>query len=211
MSPSSSEHIRTPQQQRSLKRTEQILEAARVIIRDKGYANLTISEIAAVAGITAGSMYQYFRNKSAIVLALAQGCVDQFNQEMQQIFAHQPKSRDELEPLMLALIDSGYRLYRSDPVIRDIWLATATDKDLQDLDRQDLARTLSFLLQVVTPFFPATAAAELERTLALLCHYSTVSIHLALEQTEAEGELTIGCARQLIASSWQAFITRQPL
>ncbi|HAU5614992.1 TPA: TetR/AcrR family transcriptional regulator [Morganella morganii] len=56
MSQSNDNVVRSPQQQRSKQRSEQILAAARAIILQKGCANLTISEIAEVAGVTPGSM-----------------------------------------------------------------------------------------------------------------------------------------------------------
>ncbi|MEA1652269.1 TetR/AcrR family transcriptional regulator [Nitrospirillum sp. BR 11164] len=47
-----------------------ILDAtARVLVRD-GYAALTTNAVAAVAGVSIGSLYQYFPNKDALVLAL---------------------------------------------------------------------------------------------------------------------------------------------
>ena len=86
MSQSNDQAVRSPQQQRSKQRSEQILAAARAIILQKGCANLTISEIAAVAGVTPGSMYQYYRNKAAIVLALGQYYVELSQQQLAQIF-----------------------------------------------------------------------------------------------------------------------------
>jgi AcrR family transcriptional regulator len=47
-----------------------ILDAtARVLVRD-GYAGLTTNAVAALAGVSIGSLYQYFPNKDALVLAL---------------------------------------------------------------------------------------------------------------------------------------------
>jgi AcrR family transcriptional regulator len=49
---------------------EAILEAAaRVLIRE-GYARTTTNRIAAAAGISVGSLYQYFPGKDALVVAL---------------------------------------------------------------------------------------------------------------------------------------------
>lgn len=58
-------------QGRGLRRIESILDAAERVISDAGYENATTNQIAAAAGISPGSLYQYFANKSEIVEALA--------------------------------------------------------------------------------------------------------------------------------------------
>jgi AcrR family transcriptional regulator len=59
-----------PKQERSREMVEDILKAAaRVFVRE-GYARATTNRIAAAAGISVGSLYQYFPNKDAIAVAL---------------------------------------------------------------------------------------------------------------------------------------------
>jgi AcrR family transcriptional regulator len=61
---------KTPLQQRSREMLETILEAAtRVLIRE-GYTRTTTNRVATAAGISVGSLYQYFPNKDALVVAL---------------------------------------------------------------------------------------------------------------------------------------------
>ena len=51
---------------------EAIVEAAaRLFVRD-GYANTTTNRIAELAGVSVGSLYEYFPNKASILLALLQ-------------------------------------------------------------------------------------------------------------------------------------------
>ena len=61
---------RSPAQHRARATVDDILEAtARIIARD-GYAAVTTGKIARVAGVGAGSLYQYFPSKEAVVEAL---------------------------------------------------------------------------------------------------------------------------------------------
>lgn len=63
--------VRSPRQQRSRQKVELILEATvRVLDRD-GMEGLTTNAVAAAAGVSIGTLYQYFRNKEAILDALA--------------------------------------------------------------------------------------------------------------------------------------------
>ncbi|MEE9609109.1 MAG: TetR family transcriptional regulator [Myxococcota bacterium] len=51
-------------------RTEQILEAARVVIAKRGYAKTTLARIAREAGVAKGTLYLYFENKEALLAAI---------------------------------------------------------------------------------------------------------------------------------------------
>jgi len=61
---------KAPRQERSRELVEWILEAATRILAADGLPGLTTNRVAAVAGISVGSLYQYFPNKDAIVVAL---------------------------------------------------------------------------------------------------------------------------------------------
>lgn len=58
---------RTPRQERSRTKVDLIVEAAIRILEDDGLAALTTNRIAEVAGVSIGTLYQYFRSKEAIV------------------------------------------------------------------------------------------------------------------------------------------------
>src|SRR3982751_5204292 len=49
-----------------------LLEAARWLIREKGYEHTTLEEIAERAGMTTGAIYGNFRNRDELFIALGQ-------------------------------------------------------------------------------------------------------------------------------------------
>jgi AcrR family transcriptional regulator len=53
------------------RRRLQILEAARVCFRERGFRQTTIEEICAEAGMSPGALYRYFDSKADIVAAIA--------------------------------------------------------------------------------------------------------------------------------------------
>jgi AcrR family transcriptional regulator len=59
---------RSPRQERSRETVEAILEAAAQVFERHGYAAGTTNRIAERAGVSIGSLYQYFPNKGAIVV-----------------------------------------------------------------------------------------------------------------------------------------------
>ncbi len=60
-----------PKQDRSLIMVQRILDAARNLLSNDSVHGLTTTAIAERAGLSVGSLYQYFPNKEAIVLELA--------------------------------------------------------------------------------------------------------------------------------------------
>jgi AcrR family transcriptional regulator len=59
-----------PQQERSIAMVATLLEAATRVFVKEGYAKATTNRIAAAAGVSVGSLYQYFPSKDAIAVEL---------------------------------------------------------------------------------------------------------------------------------------------
>ena len=59
-----------PRQERSRQMVDAILEATRRLLLSDGYEALTMSRVAEVAGVSPGSLYQYFPGVEAVVVAL---------------------------------------------------------------------------------------------------------------------------------------------
>jgi AcrR family transcriptional regulator len=75
---------RAPQQERGERRLAQLLEAAASVLARAGYDAATMTEIADSANASIGTLYQYFPNKPAIVLALR----SQYAKEMEERWTH---------------------------------------------------------------------------------------------------------------------------
>ena len=63
---------RKPRQERSRRKVELMLEAATRILEKDGMDGLTTNAIAAKAGVSIGTLYQFFPNKAAILDGLAE-------------------------------------------------------------------------------------------------------------------------------------------
>lgn len=61
---------KSPLQARSRRTVERILDAAARVFHERGYAGATTNDIADEAGVSVGSLYQYFPNKDALLVAL---------------------------------------------------------------------------------------------------------------------------------------------
>lgn len=63
---------RKPQQERSRATVDAIIDAAFICVADRGIQATTTRHIAEIAGISVGSLYEYFSNKEAIFDAMNQ-------------------------------------------------------------------------------------------------------------------------------------------
>jgi AcrR family transcriptional regulator len=68
---------KTPRQLRGWEAQERILEAAARVFAEWGYSAGTTNRIAEAAGMSVGSLYQYFPNKDSILVALVRRHVDE--------------------------------------------------------------------------------------------------------------------------------------
>ena len=69
-----------PKQERSQATVQAILTATAHILTEEGYNHFTTNKVAERAGVSIGSLYQYFPNKDSLLLALAEHHADQMVQ-----------------------------------------------------------------------------------------------------------------------------------
>lgn len=67
---------REPKQQRSRQTVEAVLEAVQRVLRRQGAEAITTNRVAEAAGVSIGSLYQYFPDKQALFMALHDRHVD---------------------------------------------------------------------------------------------------------------------------------------
>lgn len=80
-------------QKRSQATVEALLDATARVLTKEGYDRASTNRIAATAGVSVGSLYQYFPNKEALVAAL----VARHNLEMLQLLRHALKEVASLD------------------------------------------------------------------------------------------------------------------
>ncbi|HEY5920961.1 MAG TPA: TetR/AcrR family transcriptional regulator [Kofleriaceae bacterium] len=68
-----------PRQARSKATVDTILEATTRVLVKQGFDGLSTNAVASAAGVSIGSLYQYFPNKEALVLALIERHMEEMN------------------------------------------------------------------------------------------------------------------------------------
>jgi AcrR family transcriptional regulator len=83
---------------------ERILEAALALFRERGFAEATMRDIAARAGVATGLAYYYFESKNAIVLAFYDRATHELPARLVQAHTHRTLPA-RLEAIVLAKFD----------------------------------------------------------------------------------------------------------
>src|SRR5262249_30184875 len=111
-----------PTQKRSRERFERILACAAEVMAEKGSEAFRRSDIVERTGITFGSLYQYFPDKTAIIGTLAER-YNAIGRECVRRDLSTVKSGKDLYPALCRITDSYYQMFLDEPVMRDIWQA----------------------------------------------------------------------------------------
>lgn len=70
--PPNSSYKRKPKQERARELTEVVIEAAQRVFKSTDFTKATTNRIAQVAGVSIGSLYQYFSNKDSLISVIIQ-------------------------------------------------------------------------------------------------------------------------------------------
>ncbi|UGY08790.1 TetR/AcrR family transcriptional regulator [Phyllobacterium pellucidum] len=181
---------REPTQKRSRERVERILACASALIEKSGSDAMRMSDVAEMAGISIGSLYQYFPDKAAIIRTLA----ERYNVAGQQCIAEGLEGVSDKVGLRRAfgeLIDIYYAMFLAEPVMRDIWSGMQADKALRDIDLADSRINGAVLASARARVNPVADRTELERSSFLIMQLGEATMRLAISVDRAEGDALV--------------------
>lgn len=190
------ESRRTPQQQRSRERVERILTVAKALISRVGSDAMKMGEVAAEAGISIGSLYQYFPDKSSIIAALA----DRYNEEGRACIRDSLAGISDAESFTRAfsdLIDIYHGLFLAEPVMRDIWSGTQADKALQEIDLLDSRENGALVLAVLQRLHPKADSSALAAKAMLVMYLGISTMRLAIAVPREEGDRLVAAYKKM--------------
>jgi AcrR family transcriptional regulator len=115
-------------------RREELLSAATLLFRDRGFHAVSMEDIGAAAGIAGPSIYRYFPGKSAILVAAGYRMADRLARTADTAIGEAAGPRDALTRLVSSYVDT---VLRSDNL-----MATFASElgNLPDPDRKELVR-----------------------------------------------------------------------
>jgi AcrR family transcriptional regulator len=138
---------KTASQKRSRLTVDALVEAtARILIKD-GYDRASTNKIAAVAGVSIGSLYQYFPSKEALVAAV----IERHAEELSQV-AREALLKVGARPLEVAvreLVSAGIDAHRVNPKLHRVLAEqvprTGRLENIEAIERSSFAMVRSYL------------------------------------------------------------------
>jgi AcrR family transcriptional regulator len=167
-----------PSQRRSQDTHAAILEGARRILRTDGAATFTMAHLANVAGVSVGSLYQYFRDRAGVLQALR----DEHFVELQHILQFElPVALGEptLGATARRLFASMHRLLARDAAVLAVVLRAdpagfSSSCASFDALREQLEVTIKLILE---PHRATLATKDLEMAAMLVARHVTGSTY----------------------------------
>ena len=198
---------RYPSQDRSRKKYQALLTAAREVLVEVGIDSFTCEEVASRAGVPIGTLYQFFANKYVIVCELDRQDAHGVIAELES-FASKVPAPDWPE-LLNDFLDHLAHLWGSDPSRRAVWLATQATPGTRAtaaVNEQELA---SIIAKVLAPLTPSTERSHRAFMAEVLVHVAYSVLNFSVRnssdsETELHEQTITELKRMLAAYLWLA-------
>lgn len=183
---------KSPVQARSKQRVQSILAVAENRLIELGYDELKMSDIAKLAGVPIGSVYQYFPNKTAIVSSLLQVKMEETQAEVREELSRLSGGEGLLEYLsstVSRLVDTLYKRYRYDDSVRALWNAARSDHRLQDLVIEDNLSNGEIIYQSLRLVVSHIPAERIRAIANMVCDIIGSALRMAASVDEPQGDI----------------------
>lgn len=174
----SSQGGRLPQRRRGHERVAALLAAASDCFVEKGYDATTMTEIAARAGASIGSLYQFFPTKEALAEALTTAHAEALYERMEHLVTKVPDWNTEELASHLARTFADYRKQHPSFVA----LSEAAGSLPNMLGRTIRQRMRDYLSQILAIHAPGLAAGELRPAAMVVQQLMKIEVALQKEQ-----------------------------
>ena len=168
-----------PRQDRSRATVDTILEAAARVLVTHGFDRLTTNAVAETAGVSIGSLYQYFPNKEALVATLIEHQVTETNAATQSELLR--VAQLPIAAAVRALIELTIRGYAVNPELRRVLIEQvprvgrlARIYELQAGTHRMVAALLTARRAEITIDNPDVAAFLLVSAIMAVAHRATI-------------------------------------
>jgi AcrR family transcriptional regulator len=196
---------RQPTQARAKERVERILAAATDLIAEAGSEPMRMSEIAERAGVPIGSLYQYFPDKAAILRTLATRVMERVREGLKEGLEGIGNAKEALDRTD-ALAEGYYALFLDEPVTRDIWSATQSDKALQELDIEDGRENGRIFFEALKHLVRKREHKRFEAACFLMMQLTGSAVRLAIAVDREEGDRLMREYRRVVRLGFETLL-----
>jgi AcrR family transcriptional regulator len=193
---------RAPRQKRAIETYERILDVTARLLNDIGVERISTNMIAAEAGIKAPTLYRYFPNKYAVLMALSDRLMKRQNTIIEIWIA---RASGDPSPYALMndlhfLIENTLTVTRTEPGALAILLAMRAVPVLRNVRLNSHRAMTDLITEHVAPSLPHVPHKTLWLRVRLSVELSYAAIEMALEDPQINGhEIAVETTRQIQA------------
>lgn len=173
-----SQGVRTPSRRRGHERVAALLSAASDCFVEKGFDGTTMTEIAARAEASIGSLYQFFPTKESVAEALITDHAQGLNERMERLVAQTPGWSTEELAARLVRTFADYR--KQHPAF--VALVEVAGSLPSMLGRTIRQRMRDYLCQILAIHAPGISAGELRPAAMVVQQLMKAAVALESEQ-----------------------------
>lgn len=177
---------RKPRQARAQATVEAILEATFQLLEADGLTNLTTNHIAERAGVSIGTLYQYFSDRDAILLALSQRQSDSVRKKITELVLENPETSG-VRAIIRALMNGPTGSHQTRLILSDV-LFRSGGSDVMSRQHFAFLESISGRLSFDFPH-GREAAFILTHTVVQLLRAAAAEPELELDPAVLEDEL----------------------
>ena len=173
-----------PLQERSRATVDAILTAATHVFSAQGYAGATTNKVAERAGVSIGSLYQYFPNKDALLAALIDAHVREGETLLTKAAAEGITAGEGLPSVVRRLVRAMVEFHARDRALHRVLfeeapLPRSVRRRIEEIEAQVTGLVAQYLVRAAhpPPPDPALAAAIVVQTVEGLTHRLVVYGH----------------------------------
>ncbi len=196
---------RRPVQTRARQTVEAILDAVIRILKREGFDAVTTNRIAEVAGVSIGSLYQYFPDKRAIFAALHRRHVEEVDRAIQTALIENAAS--SLDHLIRALVDAMIDAHTHDPELHELLMTEVPHRADGTVDFAMRLRG-AFRLAIATRAGELSNGRDLDTTVFVVTHMVDALCHGAA--TRRPTHLSLADAKREISAAVLAYLRAVP-
>ena len=188
---------RAPQQKRSQKRIDEILEVTAKLLARVGLDDLTTVLVARELGISVGSVYHYFPNKFAILYAVGERWLEEMTILLETI---ESWDLDELgiDGFVDRYCDEMLNTYRQQIAVLPLVQAMFAMPELHKLDQRHDEEIINCLVQIFQRLGSKDKGDELNRVGRVALEVSHALFLVIVEQNKQRGARTLADLKSML-------------
>jgi AcrR family transcriptional regulator len=189
-----------PKQERSQATVEAILTATTHILTKEGYDQFNTNRVAELAGVSIGSLYQYFPNKEALLFALAE---DHANEMVQLVQCQLEDLNDTIPRVISQLVTAALAAHAVNPDLhRVLNEQIPRSEQMRQLAEAKMERMLRSFLEkgcdLIEPKNLDLTVFIVGRTIEALTHGAVLDRPELLNNEQLEQEITMLLSSYLV-------------